>query len=341
MTTRPVPVTRVIAGVLALLVLAAPVGAVDPPITALAVTPGGATILAGSQRGVWQLRLPTLKPLGKLRKPLVTVNAIRFSSCGGYLLVAGGRPGEEGEVQLYRWPSMAMLQKFAAGEDLVLDVVWSGRQPAEGDSLEGRQIISVGMDKKLRVFDADSGEQVLVREGHSRGLTAVVQLPGGQGLVTAGLDQSLRFWSDEGRASGKLEVVRALDNHRGPVLDLALRPKREGALPMVLSVSEDATVRFWQPTIGRMVRFASVPARPLQCGWLPGGHYAVVIGTDGRVRVIDPETVEVSWEAPAIDGWAYSLAVIPGGRQLVVGGERGQLVVLTIPDHISSENDQP
>ena len=135
----------------------------------------------------------------------------------------------------------------------------------------------------------------------------------------------------DGRQAGDLDVVRALDNHRGPVLDLALRPVSETRLPMVLSVSEDATARFWQPTIGRMVRFASIPARPLQCEWLPGGRYAVVVSTDGHLRLIDPETVEVTWEVAAIAGWAYCLAVLPGGR-LAVGGQAGELVVVEIPD---------
>jgi len=318
--------------------------AADPPVTALAVTPGGKTILAGSQRGVRQLELPTLKPLGTWWKQLDAVTAIRFSASGKELLLAGGSPAEKGEARLYRWPSRTLLRSFDGGEDLLLDVSWAGEPAAGDDPLAGRKIISVGMDKKLRVFDAASGKQLLVREGHSRGVTSVVQLPGRHGLVTAGLDHSLRVWSDEGRVAGELEIVRALDNHRAPVMDLALRPGREGILPMVLSVSEDATVRFWQPTIGRMVRFASIltrsPSWPLQCDWLPGGKYAVVVGTDGRLRVIDPETVQVAWESAAIAGWAYCLAVIPGGRYVAVGGQAGELVLVEIPARFSVDSEE-
>ncbi|MCP4816985.1 MAG: hypothetical protein GY888_31100, partial [Planctomycetaceae bacterium] len=45
----------------------------------------------------------------------------------------------------------------------------------------------------------------------------------------------------------------------------------------------------------------------------------------GRVRVIDPETVKVMQELPAVEGWAYSLAVHPSDGSLVVGGQNGQL----------------
>lgn|GEM_PF-1954745 len=33
----------------------------------------------------------------------------------------------------------------------------------------------------------------------------------------------------------------------------------------------------------------------------------------------------------AIDGWAYCLAVLADSKQVVVGGERGQLKLLSIP----------
>ena len=318
--------------------LAMQVQGADPPFTALVVTPGGKTILAASQRGVRQFELPSLKPVGEWWKELDAVNGIRFSASGKYLLLAGGSPAEKGEARLYGWPSLTLLRSFEGGEDLLLDACWAGELDEGDDLLSGRKIVSVGMDKKLRIFDASSGRQLLVREGHSRGVTSVVLLPGQQGLVTAGLDNSLRVWSGAGIAAGKLEVLRALDNHRGPVLDLALRPASGESLPMVLSVSEDATVRFWQPTIGRMVRFASLPTRPLVCDWLPGGKHAVVVGTDGRLRVIDPETVQVAWEADAIESWAYCLAVLPGGRFVAVGGRAGELVLVAIPDRFLADS---
>src|SRR5262249_11597245 len=43
-----------------------------------------------------------------------------------------------------------------------------------------------------------------------------------------------------------------------------------------------------------------------------------------RVRVLDPDTVEVLDNLLALDGLAYSLAVAPDGS-LAVGGEHGQL----------------
>ena len=134
-------------------------------------------------------------------------------------------------------------------------------------------------------------------------------------------------------------MVRALTNHTAAVHDLALRPPAAGAdrpaLPLVASVSEDRTVRLWQPTIGRMVRFARLPdAVPLAVRWTVNGTRLVVACTDGRVCVVDPDTAAVIAQIEAIDGWAYSLAVHPDGKEIAVGGERGQLTRVRLPlDH--------
>ena len=182
------------------------------------------------------------------------------------------------------------------------------------------------MDKQVRLFELKTGSEIRSAEGHSRAVTSLVVLAGGQQLVTAGLDNSLRLW----RHSPTAEVETVMDNHRDGVLDLALRPGPQ-LRPMVLSVSADRTVRFWQPTIGRMMRFATLPVRPLAAAWIHDGQFVAVVSSDGQLRVIDPESVQIIRQQQAIDGWAYCLAVLADSKQVVVGGERGQLKLLSIP----------
>ena len=94
---------------------------------------------------------------------------------------------------------------------------------------------------------------------------------------------------------------------------------------MVASVSDDQTVRLWQPTIGRMVRFLKLNSVPLSVVWLPDGSRIAVSCEDGAVRQIDPDTAAITDEHPAIDGWAYSLAVHPLDGSLLAGGQNGKL----------------
>ncbi|MGH7129235.1 MAG: WD40 repeat domain-containing protein, partial [Planctomycetaceae bacterium] len=149
---------------------------------------------------------------------------------------------------------------------------------------------------------------------------AVCWLDDGQTLITGGLDDTLRVWNAETGQS-----LRTLSQHTAAVHGISLRPgPPAGALPMIASVSRDRSVRFWQPTIGRMVRFARLDeAFPLAVAWSPDGDRLIAACNDGRVRVIDPDTVQVVRNLPALEGWAYSLAVHPDGQGLAVGGSGG------------------
>ena len=93
---------------------------------------------------------------------------------------------------------------------------------------------------------------------------------------------------------------------------------------MVASASEDRTIRFWQPTIGRMVRYVRLESEPLCLAWLDEDH--IVAGcVDGRVRVVNADDVTVTANQAAIDGWIYAIAVSPIDHSVVAGGTGGQL----------------
>ncbi len=59
--------------------------------------------------------------------------------------------------------------------------------------------------------------------------------------------------------------------------------------------------------------------------WLNNGSKIVAACTNGHIRLIDPELVKVIQDIPAIDGWAYSLAVHPTDGSVVIGGPNGQV----------------
>ena len=46
---------------------------------------------------------------------------------------------------------------------------------------------------------------------------------------------------------------------------------------------------------------------------------------DGRLRVINPIEVTVTNDLPAIDGWAYAIAVHPNHHSAAIGGINGQI----------------
>ena len=293
--------------------------AAEPPVTALAISPDGRFVVAGSQGGLVVRDWPGLVVVRRIETELEHVHDLAFAPGGRRLAVAGGAPAEEGRVEILGWPD-GMRQRVLGGhDDLVYDVAFSS---------DGGRLVCVSLDRTMSLFNVRNGRRLRAFGGHSRGVTAVGFLPGDQRLVTASRDHSLRLWAvSDGR------VIRVLDNHTAPVHALAVRPATAaGAPPWVATVAQDRTLRLWQPTIGRLVRFARLPSPPLAVGWTRDGRRVVTSCVDGHVRVVDAATVKVVVDIAALDGWGYSLAVHPAGRAAVVGGPGGRVVKVRIED---------
>jgi len=285
-------------------------------VTALAFDATGERVVVGSQAGLEVRDWPTLDVVGRLETELAHVNDLAFSPDGRTLAAAGGAPAEDGVWELFTWPSGELVRRQRGHDDLVYDVAWRD---------DGASFASAAADRMARVWRVGEEDALVELAGHSRGVTSVTWLPGAEVIVTAGLDHSLRAWE-----AGTGNLTRSLDNHTEPVLGLAVRPENGGGLPLLASISADRTLRLWQPTIGRLVRFARLSAEPLAVAWTHDGRLLIVSCTDGQVRVIDPDTVRIIAELPAIDGWAHCLAVAPGDDAVLVGGTGGQLRVLKI-----------
>ncbi len=285
-----------------------------PPITAAACTPDGKHVLIGSQAGIEVRSWPELKITSQLKTDLAHVHDLAFSPDGTQLLVAGGSPGEQGIVDVLNWPSRDRVRRVAEHTDLVYRVAWSP---------DGSQWATAAADGICRVFDTQTGKQRIHYAGHSRAVLAIAYLPAGKLIISAGVDQTLQLWES---STGK--QLRSLDNHLASVNDLAVRPGGlPDAPPVVVSVSDDRTVRFWQPTIGRLMRFARLPSPPRAVGWSADGKQILVGCTDGKARRIDSETIEVSEMQPRAQGRIHVLLAAPKSQieHWLIGGEAGVL----------------
>lgn len=317
---------------LLLVTVASFASAAEPPITAVVFAPNGESVIAASQSGLQIYNWPNLQRRRTIECEAENLHCLAFSPDAKHLAVGGGTPSEDGSVEVFSWPACKRISLRIEHMDSVQSIAWQS----------STSLLSGGIDRKIKqsAFDLiPSGNQSKTTQnlprptgkeksptfdGHSRSVSAVCGLNDGQTFVSAGADQSLRVWDIE---SG--QMLRSLNQHTGPVHDLVLRPTIEG-LPMVASAAGDRTIRFWQPTIGRMVRYVRLEAEPLSIAWLD--EDTLVAGcVDGRLRVIDANNVKVTGSYPAIDGWAYAVAVHPDDGSVVVAGTGGQFRRLELP----------
>ena len=277
------------------------IGAESSPCVALEFTPDGSQLVAASQAGLEILAWPDLIPVATIATECDNVHAIRFSPSGHLLAVAGGNPAEDGQLFVYRWTDKQKV------------VHW----------LDDEQLISAGLDYSVQVWDLNTEKCKLQLNGHSRGVTSVCILADKNTAVSAGIDQNLRVWN-----LAQEKLIRSLSIHSRPVRDLETQPAREG-LPMIASVSTDRTVRFWQPTIGRMVRFAKLPAMPLDAAWATDGETIAVACEDGKLHIVDAANVKIVQSHDACQGWAYCVVAHPTDGSFAVGGENGRVVKIS------------
>ena len=283
--------------------------AAEPPITAIAFAPSGESVAAISQSGLHEFSWPELKLTRTIEISLPNLHAVAFSPDGKQIAVGGGYPSEGGTVAVLSWPEGNLVKSLDDHKDSVRSVVWLGNS----------RLVSSGIDRTIKLWDIDAGKLVSTISGHSRSVDAVCLLRDGKTLVSTGVDQSVRVWDLESATS-----VRSLNQHTGNVLDLALRPASD-ELPMVASCAADRTIRFWQPTIGRMVRYVRLDSEPLSIAWLNDGNCVAAACNDGRVRFVDVEELKVLSDRPAIDGWAYAVAAHPSDGSIAVAGSNGKI----------------
>jgi WD40 repeat protein len=280
-----------------------------PPITAIARTPDGKQVVLGSQQGLEIRVLPDLAAIGKLSTAMEHVHDLKFSPDGQWLLAAGGSPGETGRVEVWDWAKRELIREIREHDDLVYRVAWSP---------DSKRWLTCSGDGRCVVFSNATQVRVAQYDGHSRGVVAGVYLDD-RTVATAGIDQTIRLWNgDEGHHQ------RTLDNHVGTVNEIAARPVAGGqVVDVIASISEDRTVRLWQPRIGRLMRFVRLTSIPRCMAWSPDGKKMYVGCNDGQVRVIDAETMDLVGEFDGLVGRIYDVAVDAVAGCILTAGENG------------------
>ena len=156
---------------------------VPAPVLALAFLPGGEQIAIGGYNEVVIWNTLTGTPVRHIGNMPQRIQAISLSRDGKSMLVAGGTPGEYGEV------SQVGLER--GSRPRVLDT-WPDACLAAVYSPDGSRIAAGGADNTIRVYDAATGKRLWTSGVHSDWVTSVSFSGDGRFVASASRDMTVK-----------------------------------------------------------------------------------------------------------------------------------------------------
>lgn len=260
---------------------------------AIAVAPDGASAMTGSfDQSAILWRLGTGSAEKVLRFHQGAINAVAVVNGLGFATGA-----EDGKIALWRGDGAEPVRVLEGH---------TGPVAALAVSPEGGAIASASWDETVRVTALADGT-VRVLEGHKGPVNGVAFAAGGT-LVSTGYDATLRLWPADGGAARIVTLPAALNG-------VAVAPDGEIAV-----AAADGRLRLFGPD-GEPRAEIEIGQTPLVALALSADGGTIAIGgLRGQVALIDRKarTVRATLVGPGLPVW--SLAFLPGGRELLSGG---------------------
>jgi WD40 repeat protein/tetratricopeptide (TPR) repeat protein len=198
---------------------------------------------------------------------------------------------------------------------------------ARGDhpGATGQRLASGAADKVVRIWDAQSGQQVLALRGHAEGVTSVAFSPDGTRLASGAGDPTDRTRPGEVKVwdTSSGQELLTLRGHAARVSSVAFSP--DGT--RLASGSADKTVKVWDAqTGGQLLALQGHTEGVTSVCFGPGGDNPRTIGErlasssfDRTVKVWDVQTGRQLLDLKGHTGGVYSVAFSPDGRRLASG----------------------
>jgi WD40 repeat protein len=184
-------------------------------------------------------------------------------------------------------------------------------------SPDGRRIVTGGANGTLRMWDAQTGEQLpLTFKGHSGVVDSVQFSPDGHRVASAGDDRTVRLWNaDTGQ-----EIGPPLTGHDDEVWSVAFSP--DGHL--LASGSKDSTVRLWNADTGQPVGYPLTGhTAPVELvTFSPDSRRLASVSYDKSLRLWDTETgAQIGQPFAAEGGIVMAVAFSPDGHRIASAGQ--------------------
>lgn len=186
----------------------------------------------------------------------------------------------------------------------------------------GQRLVTGDTDCQVRVWDAYTGQLLLICRGHENWVRAVAYSPTSQLIASCGADQTIRLWNS---ADGV--AVKTLRGHGHEVFAVAFSPDGQ----TLASAGGDNTVKLWDVQTG-----ACIHTLEEHTDWVRSLTFAPSLaqsstpllasgGADHQINLWNAATGECLQTLTGHSGWVHSLAFSSDGQLLASGSGDGIL----------------
>jgi len=306
-------------------------------VNALAFSPDNQKIVVGGyhELTVWDIGQ------GKLEKRIYTraerAKAMVFLT-DGKLAVAGGRPGQEGDVRIYNINAPGKEMDEVMVLDGVNDKNVLVQELLEVDdevlalavSADGKKLASGGCDRLVRVWDLATGKLEHAIENHADWVFGVAFSQDNQFLITASRDKTAKVWDLQAK-----ESVLTFSEHQSPVFWVGISSDGKTGF----SAGEDGNIRQWQATdaskqIGKQVRSMGVGKAVFKAAYHPDQKSPLLAagGADATVRLFNATTGAAGKTLTGNTDWIFAIAISPEGQLVASGTNNGEVRIWKTSD---------
>ena len=306
------------------------------PVMSVSFSPDGHQLAVGGYHEllIWDLKDGALmRRIGNLPQRIQSILWLDHA-----LLIAGGTPGEYGEVAVLATDNKWTPRVLAVFSDIALDAAVDSRQ---------RRVAACSADRSTQLVQIDTAQLLWNRTLHASWVTGVAFSGNDRFLVTTSLDETVKIIESENG-----ELFTTFNGHRQQMGDFHGRFKIydvgfHSASGRFMTAGEGRAVRVWDPlqvkaengTAADMeerfykkahTKYLIHDFRQPVHKLVASDHLIVVAGADGMVQAFGGDNHQPMRQFLGHNDAVYSLAVSRDGERVAAGAHDGRVLVWNV-----------
>ncbi len=268
------------------------------PITALAISPDGAEVVASGYHELTTWKLSDGSPARRFPGMAERIHDIAYSPDGKWMATASGDPGQFGSVQLW-------IAEPDGGGKLARDLLETTDSVfAVAFSPDGTKLAAAGADRAVRVWEVATGKELALIEDHADWIFDLAWSPDGKRLATASRDKTSKVFDVE-----KKESIATFPGHAETIYCVSFTPDGKS----VVTGGADNQIRVWNPD--------EDAKQALVVGGFGGAVFRLMFAPDGKTLLAcgadktDPRVRELRRQADPVGPQRLGLQHRPFARR--------------------------